>query len=193
MERKLFLALIQWQKPQNMYYCWCSIHFYYCPNFFFLIWEETVIMSSQTAFLQWEQERATEGGAVSYTIIDWVASWKNQVNFISLHQLQNHRVGEEFIFIIVWIPVLHNGIVVEVHCYSCNASCNTQHGELEIVGTLDWCCEETYGVRVQNLNVYDLGNVHQLSRKQEHDSTIYACVTCSLLPVDGLYASPMLV
>lgn len=85
------------------------------------------------------------------------------MNFIALHQLQNHGVGEEFIFIIVCIPVVHNGRAVVVHSYTCSASWNTQHGELEIVDTLDRCCEETYGVRVENVNVYDLGNVHQLS------------------------------
>lgn len=66
------------------------------------------------------------------------------MDFISLLQLQNNGVGDVFVFIISRIPVLHDGHVVKMYGHTCSALASTQHGELEIVDTLDWCCKETY-------------------------------------------------
>lgn len=113
---------------------------YYCRGLF--RWQLqlfSLLKSSQCV-----EESATEGGAICCTVIDWHAPRENQVHLISLLQFQNHRVGDVFVLIISGIPVFHDDHVVKMYSHTCSALTSTQHGELEIVDTLDRCGEETY-------------------------------------------------
>lgn len=88
------------------------------------------------------------------------------MKLISFFHLQNNRVGEVFTFIIVCIVAMHNGDVVKVHGHTCSALWNTKHGELEIVDTLEWCCEETYRKSEKQKMIKDCDSEVGFRRKQ---------------------------
>lgn len=73
------------------------------------------------------------------------------MNFISCYQLQDNRVSEELrSHIQVPLPITHDLLAVLVHLYSHSTCVVPKPGELEIVDPFDWCCEESYRVRVEN-------------------------------------------
>ncbi len=117
--------------------------------------------AANTTSLQWEEKGAAEGVVVIYIIIERIAWWENQVNFISCYQLQDNRVSQKlktpFFLILI---IRHNPLVVLVDIHTHIALFMTTYSELEIADPTDWCCEETYRVRVENEKQWQYVDLH---------------------------------
>lgn len=84
-----------------------------------------------------------------------MTSWEMQADCISCLQLQHERVGEILNTISsLKFHIIHDNLAVFVDQYTSINCPVTSHGELEVVDSSDWRCEETYEGREMDVCQY---------------------------------------